>query len=95
MTAQRTQEPALAASAGVYQVWTLGRAAAVMPRLHDDWPEPLKAAWRRRLMANLTMRCECGGTGGGSRVSGWASIEHVGDCPASDDRFLALLDGVA
>jgi len=73
------------------EVWSLGKVAVVMPRRRDDWPDELREAWSRRLEANLTLRCECGGVFT-SRAPGTGEMRHADECPARDERFAELLE---
>lgn len=87
-------QPRREARIGGAEVWTLGRVTAVMPALDEAWPEPVQAAWHRRLMANLTLACPgCRATAKGTAVAGVA-IDHAPTCDASDERFGAMLDEV-
>lgn len=73
------------------EVWSLGKVAVVMPRRRDDWPDELRDAWYRRLEANLTLHCECGGTFK-TTAPGHGAMEHAYECPASDERIAELLE---
>lgn len=67
--------------------------AVVMPKYNHAWSRGLRAAWRRRLWANLTGRCECGGEL--RSVGPTAAIAHVRGCPASDDVLRPMLEAEA
>ena len=72
------------------ELWSMGGVAVVMPKYNARWSHALRAAWRRRLWANLTGRCKCGGAL--SSVGSRAFIAHVAGCPASDDLLRPMLE---
>lgn len=78
---------------GGAEAWALGKVMVIMPRRQGDWPAELREAWYRRLQANLTLRCECGATFT-SATPNTGQMHHESDCPASDERFVELLEAV-
>ena len=88
---QRTSEhPRRERDLGSMELWSMAGVAVVMPKYNPAWSLGLRAAWRRRLWANLTGRCECGGELRSVGVS--AFISHSADCPASDERLRPMLE---
>lgn len=85
-----SEEPRRVLDLGSFEGWQLGGVVTVMPKLNRAWPKRLRAAWRRRLMANLTGVCECGGE---LRSVGMnAQVGHVAGCPASDEVIGPMLE---
>lgn len=80
----------------------VGRVAYVLPVVSEGSPAPVREAVVRRRLAALEGRCPCGATvtlpnrerrrraaREGRTLT--TTVQHEPDCPASDDRLVALV----
>jgi hypothetical protein len=84
-------QPEIVGQLGEWDLIRRGQVIFAAPQIRPEFPEPLKAALRRRRAAMLSGRCACEAAVRPNDGYGLAMVHNTG-CPASDEAVTALYE---